>query len=1421
MSPRFSSIPAILFAFLALTLSLPMNLAVADDFPLLRINEFMASNRKTLLDSDGSPSDWIEIHNAGTEVADISGYYLTDDFGILKKWAFPAGTTIGAGGYLTVFASGKTEAADPEELHANFSLQASGEYLGLVEPDGRSVIHAFDPKYEDQREDVSYGIGIGAATTEVTYVAPGADCTWFVPSEDIGSDWRLPGFEDGSFGRAKTGIGYDYDELTGENGNVQVAMQGKNASIFVRVPFQVASPAQVVKMKLRMKYEDGFVAFINGEEIASVNRPGELTWESQATGSHPDDDARVYEEFGLDFAGHLKAGTNILAIQGMNATRGGSDLLVLPELTGEESTSDGAKLGYFVEPFGLPTPGGPNNTNLEGFVGDTRFDTDRGFYEQPFDLKISTQTEKAKIRYTLDGTEPTEEDGTDYAGPLRIDQTSVVRAAAFRSGYVTTNIDTHTYIFVADVPSQRNMRSQITEDDEYGPLMAQSLTAVPTISLATSERRELNGSSSRQLEVPTSAEMLFPDGTEGFHINCGSARFGGFATNFPKKSFRLYFRREYGEPQLNYPVFDGFDYDIPPVEEFDSLSLRSGSHDMNQRGAYMSNRFCDDTMLEMKQIAPHGRFVHVYINGAYWGQYHLRERWHAPMFARYFGGNPEDYEAIDANNRGDQFENGSAYDGSGVLWREARNRVREDNPFTAAGTHIDIANYIDWMIMWGSGNSESEFRAAGGLSLGEPPESALGVPFKFFLKDADGYLRGHSTGRATHNGPLNLFRELRSEKDPEHITLIGDRLHKHFFNDGAMTSERLVARLQRRKDEVQLSFISEAARWNFRTPNSWESTVDGYLNRSLPNVNAGMIRAYVRAGLYPDVVAPVFSQHGGSIPDNGTVQITADNVIYYTTDGSDPRLVGGEINPTASIIDGRGEPRVLITAESEWKYLDDGLDQGTAWRQPGYDDGAWASGLAELGYGDRDEKTVISFGESAAQKHVTYYFRKSFEATDVERAIGLTLGLRRDDGAAVYVNGTEVARSNLPTGVLTFETLAGGGTGDEKASMPFEIDPAVLVNGTNVIAVEVHQERANSSDVSFDATLDATLSQGTPTVNLAGPTTLKARVFDGENWSALDEALFYPASVEPTKANLAISEIMYNPGNPTAAEISAGHDDSDEFEFIELLNIGNETINLGRAAFTDGIAVRIDENEDVFLAPGKTALLVRNQSAFAARYGAGLPVIGSFAGNLRNSGEGLLFESASGTEVQKFAYDDQAPWSTAADGDGHSLELIDPLTGPDHSKGGSWRASAVSGGSPGSVGEVGPVDFATWQSATFTAAEIGSPAISGPDADSDRDLIPVLLEFAFGTNPKETNPALGLRVEVSNGTTILSYPQSRESRGVTSLVEMSDDLTDFVDASDVLVFHGSTDLSDSTRIVTYEYTGAETAKWFRLKVTSP
>ena len=145
----------------------------------------------------------------------------------------------------------------------------------------------------------------------------------------------------------------------------------------------------------------------------------------------------------------------------------------------------------------------------------------------------------------------------------------------------------------------------------------------------------------------------------------------------------------------------------------------------------------------------------------------------------------------------------------------------------------------------------------------------------------------------------------------------------------------------------------------------------------------------------------------------------------------------------------------LLPTGSVWKYWDKGTDLGTAWREPKFDDSAWASGKAQLGYGDGDEATLVSFGPNESSKYITTYFRHAFNVADSSAFTGLDLRLLRDDGAVVYLNGTEVFRSNMPDGPILYSTLASSGVAGDLENTFYHtmIDPDLLVDGVNVLAV--------------------------------------------------------------------------------------------------------------------------------------------------------------------------------------------------------------------------------------------------------------------------------------------------------------------------------------------------------------------------------
>ncbi len=199
--------------------------------------------------------------------------------------------------------------------------------------------------------------------------------------------------------------------------------------------------------------------------------------------------------------------------------------------------------------------------------------------------------------------------------------------------------------------------------------------------------------------------------------------------------------------------------------------------------------------------------------------------------------------------------------------------------------------------------------------------------------------------------------------------------------------------------------------------------------------------------------------------------------------GFDLEIIGTELN-------GGGDD-VAIALGAEWKYLDDGSNQGTAWYSPSFDDTTWSLGLAELGYGEGDEATVVSYGNDPSNKYLTTYFRKTFEVVNLNDWIfGARLDLLRDDGAVVYLNGNEVYRTNMPAGTISYNTAASA-TAAEGVFVTEYLTQNQFVQGTNTIAVEIHNRSITSSDISFDLKLERSaaavvvrgpyLQKGTPT----------------------------------------------------------------------------------------------------------------------------------------------------------------------------------------------------------------------------------------------------------------------------------------------------------------------------------------------------
>ena len=1299
----------------------------------LRINELVADNDGSLLDEDGDNSDWIEIYNPGTAAASLSGHFLTDDKDDPAKWAFPD-ISVPAGGYLIVFASGKDRSVAGNELHTNFSLSAGGEYLALTSSNGITPLSFFSPEYPEQVYGLSYGKGSrDNPVTETKVLVPWpTNARWVAAVSDIGQSWQLNDFDDAGWNAAQTGIGFGYGfpGFIGEGGNTFTAMRGITPGAFIRIPFTLDNPAAVASMKLKLHFEDGVIAYLNGREVLSQSAPASPVFNSTASDNLNNEvrNGDPMKEFNIAFEGKLLAGKNMLSFHMLNRTVSSSDVLLIPELTAEmQQLPQTTQLGYMLN----ATPGRQNAAiDFNGLVDDTEFDIDRGFFDAPFDVTIRCSTPGATIVYTLDGSTPTESNGTRVpaddtntppSATVRIGTTTALRAAALRNGFRSSNVDTQTYLFLNDVLDQptnppgyplpwvgrnggaiggdydmdRNVVGPIYSREE----LKESLLDIPTISIVTDIANLFDPQIGIQVnprddgedsERRVSVEMLNFEDSNPIQLDAGMRMNGNAsrATSRPKHNFRLIFRNDYGAGRLEYPLF-GRD---AATERFNAIILRGGNGNswihptasVYNNAMYIRDQWFRDAHFAMGYPEALQREVHVYFNGLYWGMHHLFERIEEEWSAERFGGSKEDWEGfrivggnnIEVINGTDAEVNARMLDS----WRSILDAATAGD-LQAVEQYLDLDAFIDYLLLnFHAGNNDWDQNNVRAMRQINPPGK-----YMFFCHDAEraGFnalsninINIDVTNKNTARGPTSINQALRT--NPEYAIRFADRAHRHMFNGGALTPENGATQWAQRADGIRKALKAESARWGDfrgeppRTLVQWQNALDREYEQWFPFRNPVTIGQLRSRGLYPDIDPPVFNRHGGQVAQGFALTlISNDGNVYFTTDGSDPRLPGGAVNPAAQVVPGAIiESTVLEAASPGWRFLDDGTDLGTTWVTPQFNDSEWATGTAPLGFG------IINghpFGGAPINpdRHLTVYFRRQINITNSESIIEASARIMSDGGAVLYINGNEVARDNMPAGQINFNTRAiDDSSGAEGSFETFTVLPSLFTEGINTIAIEVHNGSTASGDMGMDLELNITKPNAdNSSIIINNTQTIKARTLEGNQWSALSEATFItniPASPE----NLVISEIFYNP---------AGQDE--DTEFIELMNTSNVTISLAGVSFTGGISYRFAD--DAILGAGERLLLVSSIEAFENTFGTGLPVAGTYGGQLDNGGERLTLSAADGSEILSLRYNDRAPWPIRPDNEGTSLTLVAPETNPDTGVPENWRSSLQPGGTPG------------------------------------------------------------------------------------------------------------------------------------------
>lgn len=611
--------------------------------------------------------------------------------------------------------------------------------------------------------------------------------------------------------------------------------------------------------------------------------------------------------------------------------------------------------------FTNPTPGAPNDlaTVQPPDVVPVTFSQPHGLYDEPLLITLATPATAAQIWYTTDGTEPTPENGQRYTAPIPITTTTVLRATATADGYRPAPITTQSYLFpaavltqpanpaampatwgmhritfgggVAGEPVQADyaMDQRITQDPSTQPLLLAGLRSLPALSLVLPPAAfaELYSDPQRrgvEAEYATSVELIpaTPDTAAksaitttvaaeiGFQRNAGLRIQGGAGRweYMPKHSFRLFFKAAYGATKLEYQFFPD-----SPVAAFDTLVLRAGvdrsfaghpdTADLRQT-TYTRDAWLRATQRAISGVGVHGRFVHLYINGLYWGLYEAVERPDASFAAAYYGGDKEEWAT--ASHGGPV---AGLLDRFHVLLQLAQAGGLDDpTKYATMLEFIDPVQFSDYLILnWYAGNvdwPENNWYA----NVQYPAGRNL-----FFVWDGE---RTWDNGAEIHLGPdgeagapypnviKQVFLALLANEDFR--VILADRLYRQLQPGSALEEEAAKRRWQIITEPLANAIVAESARWgDVRTPTpitpaDWQRASATVLQQM--NGNGGKLLALARAaGYYPLIEPPQIGPTTATFAERVAVTMTtATGTIYFTTDGSDPRQAGsGTPAPTA------------------------------------------------------------------------------------------------------------------------------------------------------------------------------------------------------------------------------------------------------------------------------------------------------------------------------------------------------------------------------------------------------------------------------------------------------------------------------------------------------------------------------------------
>ncbi|MFO7670717.1 MAG: CotH kinase family protein [Bacteroidales bacterium] len=830
------------------------------------------------------------------------------------------------------------------------------------------------------------------------------------------------------------------------------------------------------------------------------------------------------------------------------------DTVVYPKQGSDLSTGRASSTGRWVV-FTNPTPGTLNpDSGFDGISGEPLISIKGGFYSHPVDLEMGPPSPGGVVRYTLDGSEP-DTISPIWENNLLLSVTTILRARVFEDGWIPGNTVTNSYFISEQGHDLPVVSISIDPDQLWDP------------------QTGIYVNYTEDWERPCGVELFSASGEPEISFNAGLKIFGGTSRSSAQKSLSINARGRYGEEFIHYPLLPGRENDL-----YGSFILRNGANDWN--GDWRGTMFRDaliHTIVENQMDLDYQSYspVVVYLNGEYWGILNLRDKHNEDYCEILYGADPDKVDIIKHNevvsgNRErydemmDFFENNDL--NSNETYGEAASMIDTKELINYLITEIYSCN-IDWPAnnhrLWSPRTEEGKWRwMLFDTEFGFNGFQWAPVTTNMFTKvldpDIDDYVnKGLKAPWATR-----VFIKMTQNEQFRNEFI--SRYLSHIYT--TYDPERVYRIVDSLSGRLENEMPRHIARWGSEggiyDMNVWRQNVQGmkdFARDRPPHAIAHLMETF-QIQEKNRVKLELECREGATMVLNGIP--LKDPVFSADFFRGNPVTINLDPHPgflfkSWTLIGSAHLEEEYIQKGDEWKYLDDGSDQGTGWTGTDFADQSWKTGSAKFGYGEGNEQTVVSYGTDPDNRHITTYLRKMFDVEDRDAISLLDLKILRDDGAIVYLNGIEAARSNMTSRSVNYQTpsLQSVTGADESSYFEFSIDPELLVNGRNTLAVELHQASASSTDLGFDLELTG-IGKEEATELLVDTMSLRM-ILDGDTkFVALMER-------QELDIKLVFNEVL-------ASNTSGTVDDfGEEEDWIELYNTGDKAVDMAGLYLTD------------------------------------------------------------------------------------------------------------------------------------------------------------------------------------------------------------------------------------------------------------